>query len=156
MYCQKIQFNNYLLGTTTWARIFIQLYLPNAANWKAKKWQEYSPFNVGYQVKLRELQKKAFNANKQRKILQSLEQPDHDYFAFFVCRNPIERLKSLYSYSLDLGRFKKNSKPKNFKDFVLKVFSKNSPHGKLRVSPKSFFNQCNVNCIIFVKCEVRK
>ena len=39
-------------GTTTWARIFIQLYLPNAANWRAKKWVEFSPFNVGYQVKL--------------------------------------------------------------------------------------------------------
>ena len=39
-------------GTTTWARIFIQLSLPNAANWRAKKWVEFSPFNVGYQVKL--------------------------------------------------------------------------------------------------------
>ena len=54
----------YVAGTTTWARIFIQLYLPNAANWRAKKWVEFSPFNVGYQVKL---------ATKLREVSQYLE-----------------------------------------------------------------------------------
>ena len=63
-------------------------------------------------------------------ILRSLEEADHEYFAFFVCRNPIERLKSLYSYSLDLGRFKKGQKPKNLKDFIMKVFAEKSQFGK--------------------------
>ena len=68
---------------------------------------------------------------KQRlEILRSLEEAEHEYFAFFVCRNPIERLKSLYSYSLDLGRFKKGQKPKNLKDFVMKVFEEKSQFGK--------------------------
>ena len=63
-------------------------------------------------------------------ILRSLEEAEHEYFAFFVCRNPIERLKSLYSYSLDLGRFKKGQKPKNLKDFIMKVFEEKSQFGK--------------------------
>ena len=111
-------------GTTTWARIFIQLYLPKAANWRAKKWQEYSPFSVGYQVKLRQLQNKIFSSSKKKSIIKSLVKEQHEYLAFFVCRNPIERLKSLYSYSLDLGRFKKGKKPKNFKNFIMMVFDR--------------------------------
>ena len=68
---------------------------------------------------------------KQRlEILRSLEEAEHEYFAFFVCRNPVERLKSLYSYSLDLGRFKKGQKPKNLKDFIMKVFAEKSQFGK--------------------------
>ena len=63
-------------------------------------------------------------------ILRSLEEADHEYFAFFVCRNPVERLKSLYSYSLDLGRFKKGQKPKNLKDFIMRVFAEKSQFGK--------------------------
>ena len=127
-----VLFNHIILfsGTTTWARTFIQLYLPNAANWRASKWQQYSPFNVGYQVKLRELENKMFTNSRKQKILRSLDDPNHEYFAFFVCRNPIERLKSLYSYSLDLGRFKGGLKPKNLKDFILKVFKKNPTFGK--------------------------
>ena len=119
-------------GTTTWARTFIQLYLPKAANWKSKKWQQYSPFQVGYQVKLRELENKMYSNSKKQKILRSLDNPDHEYFAFFVCRNPIERLKSLYSYSLDLGKFRNGLKPKNLKAFILRVFKIGSTFGKWR------------------------
>ena len=111
-------------GTTTWARIFIQLYMPNAANWRRKKWVEFSPFNVGYQVKLRELQTKL--GVKKDTILKSLENESHEYFAFFVCRNPIEKLKSLYSYSLDLNRFKRGETPQSFRDFIVQVFRTNS------------------------------
>ena len=111
-------------GTTTWARIFIQLYMPNAANWRRKKWVEFSPFNVGYQVKLRELQTKL--GVKKDTILKSLEKESHEYFAFFVCRNPIEKLKSLYSYSLDLNRFKRGETPQSFRDFIVQVFRTNS------------------------------
>ena len=119
------------LGTTTWARIFLQLYLPNAVNWKSNKWQKYSPFKVGYQVKLRQVQNAHLKIKDRKQILKSLEQKEHDYFAFFVCRNPIERLKSLYSYSLHLDRFKPGHKPRNFPDFIKRVFSNQPILGRL-------------------------
>ena len=79
---------------------------------------------MGYQVKLRELQTKL--GVKKNTILKSLKNESHEYFAFFVCRNPIEKLKSLYSYSLDLNRFKRGEKPQNFRDFIIKLFKKDS------------------------------
>ena len=81
-------------------------------------------------MKLREVQSRKFSVKRRLEILRSLEEAEHEYFAFFVCRNPIERLKSLYSYSLDLGRFKKGQKPKNLKDFIMKVFAEKSQFGK--------------------------
>ena len=92
-------------------------------HFRSNKWKKYSPFSVGFQVKLAELQNRVYRKRERIRILQSLDKQTHDYFAFFVCRNPIERLKSLYSYSLDLGRFKRGNRPKNFKDFIMKMFT---------------------------------
>ena len=93
---------------------------------RSNKWKKYSPFSVGFQVKLAELQNRVYRKRERIRILQSLNKQTHEYFAFFVCRNPIERLKSLYSYSLDLGRFKRGNRPKNFKDFIMKMFTNES------------------------------
>ena len=81
---------------------------------------------VRFQVKLAELQNKVYRKSERTRIVKSLNKQNHEYLAFFVCRNPLERLKSLYSYSLDLGRFKKGEKPKNFKDFIAKIFTNTS------------------------------
>ena len=78
---------------------------------------------------MRELQTKLYKGDKRNKILKSLESEHHEYFAFFVCRNPIEKLKSLYSYSLDLNRFKRGEKPRSFREFIIKVFGDNSKFG---------------------------
>ena len=32
-------------------------------------------------------------------VIQSLQSPRHDYFSFFVCRNPVAKLRSLYRYN---------------------------------------------------------
>ena len=93
---------------------------------RSNKWKKYSPFSVGFQVKLAEVQNRLYRKSERIRILKSLNKQNHEYLAFFVCRNPIERLKSLYSYSLDLGRFKKGKRPKNFKDFIMKIFTNNS------------------------------
>ena len=116
-------------GTTTWGWILLQLYLPRAVNW-SKQSPKFSPFKVGYQVKLQQLQGKHFSKKKKTGIVKSLEQRDHKYLTFFVCRNPIERLKSLCSYSLDLGRFKRGRTPTNFKDFIKQSFSNSSALSK--------------------------
>ena len=114
--------NTMKAGTTTWARLFLQLYLPHALNWKRQS-TKFSPFNVGYQVKLQQLQAKRFTAEEKAGVVKSLEQKEHEYFAFFVCRDPIERLKSLYLYSLDLKRFKPGKTPRNFQEFLTVSFS---------------------------------
>jgi hypothetical protein len=46
---------------------------------------KFSPFKVGYQVKLQQLQGKHFSKNQKTAIVKSLEEKDHEYFAFFVC-----------------------------------------------------------------------
>ena len=114
-------------GTTSWARMFLQLYLPRAVNWKRVS-AKYSPFDVGYQVKLKELQQKWFSPKAKSNIVNSLNSGDHRNLAFFVCRNPLERLKSLYNYFLDMDKFKelRRRKPKNFKDFIRKSFTNGS------------------------------
>ena len=126
---KMVMCNTMKQGTTTWARIFLQLYLPKAFNWR-KQSAQFSPFSVGYQVKLQQVQRKHFSKSKKNEIIKSLEKRDHQYFGFFVCRNPIEKLKSLYTYSLDLGRFKRGRTPKNFKDFIIQSFSQSSPLSK--------------------------
>ena len=126
---KMVMCNTMKQGTTTWARIFLQLYLPKAVNW-SKQSPQFSPFSVGYQVKLQQVQRKRFSQQKKTEIIKSLESRDHKYFGFLVCRNPIEKLKSLYTYSLDLGRFRRGRTPKNFKDFITQSFSRSSPLSK--------------------------
>ena len=77
-------------------------------------------------MKLEQAEGNQFSKTYKIDIVRSLEKKDHEYFSFFVCRNPIERLKSLYGFSLDLGRFKKGKTPKNFKDFIKNSFSNSS------------------------------
>ena len=136
---KMVMCNTMKQGTTTWARIFLQLYLPKAVNW-SKQSPQFSPFSVGYQVKLQQVQRKRFSKNKKNQIIKSLDKRDHQYFAFFVCRNPIEKLKSLYTYSLDLGRFRKGRTPQNFKDFITQSFSQSSPLSKLLSKPQPNLN----------------
>ena len=45
---------------------------------------------------------------EKQEILQSIQNPEHDYLAFFVCRNPVEKLLSVYTYLMDL-RVRKTS-----------------------------------------------
>ena len=108
-----------------------------------------------FQVKLAELQNKVYGKSERIRILKSLNKQNHEYLAFFVCRNPIDRLKSLYSYSLDLGRFKKGKKPKNFKDFIAKLSTNNSQpiisiRSQTLAKIPNFFLQIIIRCTVCV------
>ena len=46
---KMVMCNTMKQGTTTWARIMLQLYLPQATNWDTES-DKFSPFKVGYQV----------------------------------------------------------------------------------------------------------
>ena len=51
---------------------------------------------------LRNLERKQFTEKEKAKLVDSLRQRDHEYLAFFVCRNPVEKLQSVYRYLSDL------------------------------------------------------
>ena len=39
---------------------------------------------------------------KKTQIVESLLQPKHEFLAFFVCRDPLEKLMSVYKYLMDM------------------------------------------------------
>ena len=39
---------------------------------------------------------------KKAQIIESLLQPKHEFLAFFVCRDPLEKLMSVYKYLMDM------------------------------------------------------
>ena len=54
----------------------------------------------GSQIQLRDLERRKVSLSKKMKSIQSLKSADHDYFSFFVCRNPVEKLLSVYNFML--------------------------------------------------------
>ena len=53
------------------------------------------------QVWLRGLESRAYTPESKKAVLAALEEAGHSYTAFFVCRNPIARLLSVYNYLVD-------------------------------------------------------
>ena len=50
-----------------------------------------------YQRRLEEIEQKAYTREQKVTIIRSLK-TDHEYLSFFVCRNPVEKLVSVYKY----------------------------------------------------------
>merc|ERR1711892_211765 len=76
-------------GSTTWAKNFIHIYLGK---------EEFRKGPKVYQRRLEEIEQKAYTREQKVEVLRSLKNPDHEYLSFFVCRNPIEKLVSVYKY----------------------------------------------------------
>ena len=55
----------------------------------------------GTQKVLRELERRAYKQKDKTEIISSLESVRHNYTAFFVCRNPVDKLLSVYNYLMD-------------------------------------------------------
>ena len=51
-----------------------------------------------YQRRLEEIEEKAYTREQKVEIIRSLKYEDHEYLSFFVCRNPVEKLVSVYKY----------------------------------------------------------
>ena len=43
-----------------------------------------------------EIEKSILNSEDKQKMLESLKNEDHEYMSFFVCRNPVEKLLSIF------------------------------------------------------------
>ena len=54
----------------------------------------------GSQIRLRQLEGKAFSPQRKLAAINSLRSPDHEFLSFFVCRNPVEKLLSVYNFLL--------------------------------------------------------
>ena len=55
-----------------------------------------------YQRRLEEIEEKAYAREDKVEVIKSLKFTHHEYLSFFVCRNPIEKLLSVYKYMKDL------------------------------------------------------
>ena len=51
---------------------------------------------------LRKLERSLVSAREKLDIIDSVRAEQHEYTAFFVCRNPVEKLLSVYHYLMDL------------------------------------------------------
>ena len=51
-----------------------------------------------YQRELVRLEKQSYSRAAKERAVASLRTRDHEYLAFFVCRNPVSRLLSVYNY----------------------------------------------------------
>ena len=51
-----------------------------------------------YQRRLEEIEEKAYTREQKVEIIRSLKNPSHEYLSFFVCRNPVEKLVSVFKY----------------------------------------------------------
>ena len=62
----------------------------------------------GSQTRLRTLEKlRKVSARKKVDAINSLKSENHKYLSFFVCRNPVEKLLSVYNFMLYQTRIKK-------------------------------------------------
>ena len=50
---------------------------------------------------LRKLERRVYSRKEKQEGVESLRDPGHNYTAFFVCRNPVAKLLSVYSYLMD-------------------------------------------------------
>ena len=57
---------------------------------------------VGMQMTLRKLERARISEKQKLEIIWSVQAEKHEYLSFFVCRNPIEKLLSVYHYLMDL------------------------------------------------------
>ena len=74
-------------GSTSWANNFVHIYLRR----KTEKTQMF----------LRRLETKDYGKNGKEAKIRSLEDASHNFTSFFVCRNPVEKLLSVYRYLMD-------------------------------------------------------
>ena len=51
-----------------------------------------------YQRELVRLERQSYSRAAKERAVGSLRARDHEYLAFFVCRNPVSRLLSVYNY----------------------------------------------------------
>lgn len=75
-------------GSTSWSNIFFKIYTHNV-------------HGSGTQVDLKKLESQAYTNDRKVGIVATLEKAVHKYLSIVVCRNPVEKLLSVYKVTQD-------------------------------------------------------
>ena len=62
-----------------------------------------------------------YSSSEKQAIIDSVKHPSHDYFSFFVCRNPLAKLVSVYKYQKDRTA-ESSKKGKDWKPWIIEGF----------------------------------
>ena len=95
---------------------------------KQKCFSKYS----GSQGMSRQFERERISRSMKFAAIKSLREPDHHYISLFVCRNPVEKLLSVYNFMRyqvlenEKNMMRKNMRNKNPPDWQ-KYFPRNSP-----------------------------
>ena len=82
---------------------------------------------AGSQSMSRQFERKKLSRAEKFSAINSLLEPDHPYIAFLVCRNPVEKLLSVYNFMrYQVLENEKNMKKKNPPDWQ-KYFPRSNP-----------------------------
>ena len=92
----------------------------------------------GSQVLLKKIEQNEFKINNEKNVvIRLIMAPEHEYLSFFVCRNPVEKLLSVYKYMVDMSRadsesflerpdFPKGGTPPTWEKFIYLVATSTS------------------------------
>lgn len=119
-------------GSTTWSSNFVQIYTNGKMG--------------GSQIKLRKLEGRATSLSKKLDSINSLRSADHDLLSFFVCRNPVEKLLSVYNFLL----YQTQENGKTFAKFP----TKNPPSWEEYISKVANGMTDGLSDSVFQKCSV--
>ena len=64
-----------------------------------------------------EIEKRIISSDDKREIIKSLKFEDHDYTSFFVCRNPVDKLLSIFDMKAEHHATLKTRKKRVRKEF---------------------------------------
>ena len=76
-----------------------------------------------------EIEQNILESREKQRIIEQLKQEDHDFFSFFVCRNPVEKLLSIFDMKKEHFRLFKSQGKVGGRFFswpqILSLWSKN-------------------------------
>ena len=76
-------------GSTTWAKNFMHMYYGKKSFVKGPQ---------VYQRELGKLESMNYTVEEKNNVMETFRNKTHEYLTFFVCRNPISKLLSVYNY----------------------------------------------------------
>ena len=76
-------------------------FIPNLLKYELLKCMVYSKFAPGTQLDVQFLESQVYSNSRKFEIISSLVTEEHDYLSLAVCRNPIEKLLSVYQVLKD-------------------------------------------------------
>ena len=88
-------------------------------------------------MRLKKIEQNEMTYEEKNTLIHYLRLPEHDYLSFFICRNPVEKLLSVYKYMVDMANsdsksfverpdFPKGGEPPTWEKFIFLVATSTS------------------------------